>query len=88
MVQYRAAMSFRRTLPISESQVLIEIVRYLKRALGLVDAQIVSVEEADTLEPVAPAFEYRNVSSILGLPFSDARFLPSMSSILLRQVDW
>ena len=75
MVQYGATTAFRRTLPFSESQVLIEIVPYLKKTLGLVDAEVMSVEEArkregepgitksiiDTSEPGAPAFEYRNV---------------------------
>jgi leucyl-tRNA synthetase len=48
---------------------------YLKKTLGLVDAEVLSVEEAkkregepgvtksiiDTSEPGTPAFEYRNV---------------------------
>ncbi|KAF5352969.1 hypothetical protein D9758_007903 [Tetrapyrgos nigripes] len=77
MAQFGAQTAFRRTLPFSESAVLLEILPYLKRTLNLVDAEIVSVEEAhgksgageagytksiiDTSEPANPAFEYRNV---------------------------
>ncbi|KIL65368.1 hypothetical protein M378DRAFT_125552 [Amanita muscaria Koide BX008] len=75
MGQYGAATAFRRTLAFSESQVLIEIVSYLKKTLGLVDAEVLTVEEArqregesgitksifDSSEPGTPAFEYRNV---------------------------
>jgi leucyl-tRNA synthetase len=75
MAQFGATTAFRRTLPFSESQVLIEIAPYLKKTLGLVDAEILSVQEArqresepgftkaiiDTSEPGGPAIEYRNV---------------------------
>ncbi|KAG6864507.1 hypothetical protein C0991_009022 [Blastosporella zonata] len=75
MTQFGAQTAFRRTLPFSESQVLCEILPYLKKSLGLVDAEVLSVEEArqregeagfskniiDTSEPGTPAFEYRNV---------------------------
>ncbi|KAF8346598.1 leucine-tRNA ligase [Amanita rubescens] len=75
MAQFGAITAFRRTLPFSESQVLIEITPYLKKTLGLVDAEILSVQEArqresepgftkaiiDTSEPGGPAIEYRNV---------------------------
>jgi len=75
MAQFGAQTAFRRTLPFSESNVLHEILPYLKRTLNLVDAEILSVEEArakegepgytksivDTSEPGNPAFEYRNV---------------------------
>ncbi|GLB44645.1 putative class-I aminoacyl-tRNA synthetase family protein [Lyophyllum shimeji] len=75
MAQFGAQTAFRRTLPFSEMQVLKEILPYLKKTLGLVDAEVMSVEEArtkegqpgysknimDTSEPGAPAFEYRNL---------------------------
>ncbi|KAG6855427.1 hypothetical protein H0H87_003027 [Tephrocybe sp. NHM501043] len=75
MAQFGAQTAFRRALPFSESQVLREILPYLKKSLGLVDAEVFSVEEArqkegdvgfskniiDTSEPGTPAFEYRNV---------------------------
>ncbi|KIL60453.1 hypothetical protein M378DRAFT_83676, partial [Amanita muscaria Koide BX008] len=50
MGQYGAAAGFRRTLAFSESQVLIEIVSYLKKTLGLVDADVLTVEEARQCE--------------------------------------
>lgn len=72
--QFGAEVAFRRALPFSESQVLTEILPYLKKSLGLVDAEVLSVEDArtkegpgftlsiiDTSEPGSPAFEYRNV---------------------------
>lgn len=76
MAQYGAQTAFRRTLPFSESAVLQELLPYLKKSLNLVDAEVLSVEEAkkhedepgftksiiDTSEPGAPAFEYRNVT--------------------------
>ncbi|RXW18839.1 hypothetical protein EST38_g7007 [Candolleomyces aberdarensis] len=76
MGQYGAQTAFRRTLPFSESAVLQELLPYLKKSLNLVDAEVLSVEEAkqheeepgftksiiDTSEPGAPAFEYRNVT--------------------------
>ncbi|KAG6809080.1 hypothetical protein H0H92_001688 [Tricholoma furcatifolium] len=75
MAQFGAQTAFRRALPFSEKQVLQEILPYLKKSLGLVDAEVLSVEEArqkegeagytksiiDTSEPGTPAFEYRNV---------------------------
>jgi leucyl-tRNA synthetase len=61
-------------LPFSESTVLTEIVPYLKKTLNLVDAEIMSVDEArskegpgytksiiDGSEPGSPSFEYGNV---------------------------
>ena len=45
MGQFGAQTAFRRTLPFSEVQVLSEILPYLKKSLGLVDARVVSVEE-------------------------------------------
>ena len=75
MAQYGAQTAFRRTLPFSEIDVLNELSPYLKKSLNLVDAEVMSVDEAyahegeagytksiiDTSEPGAPAFEYRNV---------------------------
>ncbi|KAG5635705.1 hypothetical protein DXG03_005247, partial [Asterophora parasitica] len=75
MSQFGAQIAFRRTLPFSEGQVLREILPYLKKSLGLVDVEVLSVEEArqneggagyskniiDSSEPGSPAFEYRNV---------------------------
>ncbi|KAG5339737.1 hypothetical protein C0989_003925 [Termitomyces sp. Mn162] len=75
MAQFGAQTAFRRALPFSESQVLREILPYLTKSLGLVDAEVLSVEEArqkegergytksiiDSSEPGTPAFEYRNV---------------------------
>ncbi|KAF9463322.1 leucine-tRNA ligase [Collybia nuda] len=75
MAQFGAQTAFRRTLPFSESTVLQEILPYLKKSLGLVDAEILSVDDArahegqpgytktiiDSSEPGSPAFEYRNV---------------------------
>lgn len=75
MTQFGAQTAFRRTLPFSESAVLTEILPYLKKSLGLVDAEILSVDDArahegergynksiiDSSEPGSPAFEYRNV---------------------------
>ena len=67
--------AFNRTLPFSETAVLGEILPYLKRSLNLVDADILSVEDAlakageagfnkqiiEGAEPGSPAFEFRNV---------------------------
>lgn len=75
MAQFGAQTAFRRTLPFTESAVLAEVVLYLKKSLNLVDAEILSVDEArakegevgytksiiDSSEPGSPAFEYRNV---------------------------
>jgi leucyl-tRNA synthetase len=75
MQQFGAQTAFRRTLPFSESDVLKEILPYLKKSLGLVNAEILSVDEAqahegepgytksiiESSEPGSPAFEYRNV---------------------------
>lgn len=72
--QFGAQTAFKRTLPFVETEVLAEILPYLKKSLSLVDAEILSVDEALTREgpgytkmiielsePGAPAFEYRNV---------------------------
>ncbi|KAJ3727805.1 hypothetical protein C8R42DRAFT_348132 [Lentinula raphanica] len=75
MAQFGAQTAFRRTLPFSEKTVLTELLPYLKKTLNLVDAEIMSVDEAhakegeagytksiiDSSEPGSPAFEYRNV---------------------------
>lgn len=73
-----AETAFQRTLPFSETAVLGEILPYLKRSLNLVDAEILSVEDAlahaekdagyskviiESSEPGAPAFEFRNVDA-------------------------
>ncbi|KAF5392068.1 hypothetical protein D9757_003334 [Collybiopsis confluens] len=75
MAEIGAQTAFRRTLPFSESAVLKELLPYLKKTLNLVDAEILSVDEArskegeagytksiiDSSEPGSPAFEYMNV---------------------------
>lgn len=75
MQQVGAQAAFNRTLVFSESKVLNEILPYLKKTLNLVDADVVSVQEAlpkagepgyskmimETSEPGNPAFEFRNV---------------------------
>jgi leucyl-tRNA synthetase len=74
IAQFGAETAFRRALPFSESAVLMEIQPYLKKTLNLVDAEVMSVDEARTKEgpgftkniiessePGSPAFEYRNV---------------------------
>ncbi|KAJ7434072.1 hypothetical protein FB451DRAFT_1312782 [Mycena latifolia] len=74
MAQFGAQTAFRRTLPFSETDVLNEIVPYLKKSLTLVDVEVYSVDDAlarqedgftksiiDSSEPGNPAFEYRNV---------------------------
>ncbi|EGN94714.1 hypothetical protein SERLA73DRAFT_96086 [Serpula lacrymans var. lacrymans S7.3] len=75
MAEFGAQTAFRRTLPFSETEILSEFLPYLKKSLGLVDAEVLSVEEArthegepgftrsimDSSEPGSPAFEYRNV---------------------------
>ena len=68
---------FKRKLPFVETEVLLEVLPYLKRTLNLVDVEILSCEEAlehagagktgysrliiDSSEPGSPAFEFRNV---------------------------
>ena len=72
MAQYGAETAFRRALPFSESAVLRELLPYLKKTLNLVEATVLSVEEArqigsysssiiDNSEPGSPAFEYYNI---------------------------
>ncbi|KAL1720389.1 hypothetical protein EV715DRAFT_262713 [Schizophyllum commune] len=72
MAQFGAQTAFRRTLPFSESVVLKEILPYLKKTLGLAEADVFTVEEAlqkegctksivESAEPGNPGFEYRNV---------------------------
>ena len=75
MVQFGAQTAFRRTLSFVEEVVLKEIAPYIKKSLGLVDVEILSVGEAlaktdepgytkiiiETSEPGNPAFEYHNV---------------------------
>jgi leucyl-tRNA synthetase len=75
MSEYGAETPFQRTLTFFESAVLLELLRYLKKTLNLVDAEVLSVEEArwkegepgytksiiNASEPSAPGFGYRNV---------------------------
>ncbi|TFY65550.1 hypothetical protein EVG20_g5533 [Dentipellis fragilis] len=78
IAEFGAETAFQRTLPFSETVVLGEILPYLKRSLNLVDAEILSVEDAlaraekesgyskaiiESSEPGAPAFEFRNVDA-------------------------
>ncbi|CAL1697931.1 unnamed protein product [Somion occarium] len=74
IAEFGATTAFNRTVPFSEVEVLREFLPYLKRTLGLVDAEIYFADDAkakeepgftkniiDSAEPGAPAFEYRNV---------------------------
>ncbi|THH03335.1 hypothetical protein EW145_g6336 [Phellinidium pouzarii] len=74
IAQFGAKTAFQRSLPFSESTVLIELLPYLKKSLNLVDAEIMMVDEAlkknepgytkhiiEAAEPGSPAFEFRNV---------------------------
>jgi len=77
MAQVGADAAFRRTLPFDESATLRELLPYLTKTLGLVDAEVLSVADAraregepgftksiiDVSEPGAPGFEYRNVDA-------------------------
>ncbi|EIM84266.1 leucyl-tRNA synthetase [Stereum hirsutum FP-91666 SS1] len=75
IADFGAETAFRRALPFSESQVLGELLPYLKRTLNLVDGEIMATDEAlskagqpgftksiiESSEPGGPAFEFRNV---------------------------
>ncbi|KAI0045191.1 leucyl-tRNA synthetase [Auriscalpium vulgare] len=73
IAEFGVETAFKRTLPFSELAVLNEVLPYLKRTLNLVDAEIISVEDAlmkgegfnkmiiEGSEPGSPAFEFRNV---------------------------
>ncbi|KAF8886349.1 hypothetical protein BD779DRAFT_1662735 [Infundibulicybe gibba] len=75
ITQFGAQTAFRRALTFSERAVLTEILPYLKKSLGLMGAEVLSVDKArtkegesgytksiiDTSEPGSPAFEYYNV---------------------------
>lgn len=77
MQQLGAEAAFKRQLLFSEVDVLNEILGYLKKTLNLVDAEVLTVDEAlakseanpqgynkmiiDSSEPGTPAFEFRNV---------------------------
>ncbi|EEB94861.1 hypothetical protein MPER_06260 [Moniliophthora perniciosa FA553] len=74
MAQFGAQTAFRRALPFSEREVLLEVLPYLKKSLNLEDAEVMLADEARTKEepgytksiiessePGNPAFEYRNV---------------------------
>jgi leucyl-tRNA synthetase len=70
-----AQAAFNRTLLFSETDVLMEILPYLKKSLNLVEAEVVPVRDAlsktgepgytqmiiESSEPGNPAFEFRNV---------------------------
>lgn len=77
IAEFGAETAFKRTLPFVETDVLREVLPYLKRTLTLVDVEVLSVEEAlahveagttgysrmiiESSEPGSPAFEFRNV---------------------------
>ncbi|KIY48536.1 leucyl-tRNA synthetase [Fistulina hepatica ATCC 64428] len=75
IAQFGPEIAFRRMLPFSEAAVLKEIVSYLKRNLGVINAEIFTVEEArekegtpgfatsiiESAEPGVPGVEYYNV---------------------------
>ncbi|HEV7736747.1 MAG TPA: hypothetical protein VGO47_05160 [Chlamydiales bacterium] len=68
-------MILNRVLPFREAEVLREMLPYLKRSVGYVEADIWSVDDAlaeegnagfirnivETAEPREPSFEFRNV---------------------------
>ena len=76
-MEFGAETAFKRKLPFVETDVLREVLPYLKRTLNLVDVEVLSVEEAlaqveagkagysrmiaESSEPGSPAFEFRNV---------------------------
>lgn len=77
MAQFGAETAFQRTLLFSETEVLGELLPYLKKSLNLVDAEVLTAADAfaragtdatgfskqiiESSEPGSPAFEYRNV---------------------------
>lgn len=77
IAQFGATAAFKRSLPFSEKEVLLELLPYLKKSLNLQDVEVLMVDEAlsladkegvaisknivETAEPGSPAFEYRNV---------------------------
>jgi leucyl-tRNA synthetase len=75
MAQFGATTAFRRALPFSEVTVLKEVAPYLKKSLGVMDVEILTVDEAqakagqpnytasiiDGAEPGNPGVEYFNV---------------------------
>lgn len=77
MQQVGTEAAFKRQLLFSEMDVLNEILGYLKKSLGLEDAEVLTVDEAlvrveadpqgynkmiiESSEPGTPAFEFRNV---------------------------
>ncbi|KAH9952817.1 hypothetical protein BC827DRAFT_1147404 [Russula dissimulans] len=77
IAEFGAETAFKRKLPFVETDVLREVLPYLKRTLNLVDVEVLSVEEAlahaearkagynrqtiESSEPGSPAFEFRNV---------------------------
>ncbi|KAN0141985.1 hypothetical protein V8E53_000447 [Lactarius tabidus] len=78
IAEFGAETAFKRTLPFVETDVLREVLPYLKRTLNLVDVEVLSVEDAlahleasktgysrmiiESSEPGSPAFEFRNVA--------------------------
>ncbi|KAI5118474.1 hypothetical protein M0805_003735 [Coniferiporia weirii] len=74
IAQIGAGAAFQRSLSFSESDVLMELLPYLKKSLNLVDADVMMADEAlkkdgpgytkniiELAEPGSPAFEFRNV---------------------------
>ncbi|KAF8522737.1 hypothetical protein BU17DRAFT_86642 [Hysterangium stoloniferum] len=74
ITKFGGETAFNRALPFAEGPVLKEVLPYLKRNVGFVDADVWTVEDAraqtdagfaktiiDTAEPGAPAFQFRNV---------------------------
>ncbi|KAH9990344.1 leucyl-tRNA synthetase [Russula vinacea] len=77
LFKFGAETAFKRKLPFVETDVLREVLPYLKRTLTLVDVEVLSAEEAlehavagkagysrsiiESSEPGSPAFEFRNV---------------------------
>jgi len=77
IAEFGAETAFKRKLPFIETDVLREVLPYLKRTLNLVHVEVLSVEEAlshaeagkagynrqiiESSEPGSPAFEFRNV---------------------------
>jgi len=77
IAEFGAETAFKRKLPFVETDVLREVLPYLKRTLNLVDVEVLSAEEAlahaeagkagynrqiiESSEPGSPAFEFRNV---------------------------
>ncbi len=74
MAQFGAQAAFKRTLPFSETEVLHELIPYIKKNMALVDVDVWTVDEAlkqtdtsfskiliELAEPGSPGIEFRNV---------------------------